>query len=555
VKRVVALILLALVAACSPDTAEPTQTPKPEPAFAVAGRGAAVSFVEYEAESGEFQGTLIGPARNAKTLAGEASGRMAVTLASASDHVSFTLVQAANAVTVRASISDGTEGSLRVSADGTLLKELPLTSKYSWYYGAFPFTNNPGDGSAHHFYDHTRALLGRDLAAGTKVSLSCGCTIDLADFEEVAGALTQPAGSKSIVDFGADPTGVKDSSDAIDTAIAQSKDAWIPAGTFKVTRHINLEGAKLRGAGMWHSTLTGPGVGIYSGKGGNIHLAGFAIIGEVAERDDKAQVNGVGGAPGNGSIVEGLFIQHTKVGMWLDGPFDGLTVRGNRIFDTTADGLNLHQGISNAIVEHNVVRNTGDDGLAMWSDQNPNHHNVFRNNTVQLPLLANGIGIYGGHDNQVLGNVVADVLIEGAGIQIANRFSGTVALSGTTLIKDNTVLRAGSKFPGIQADVGAIFLFGKDSPITGIVEVTGNRVADSSFSGLHLYAQRIEDVRVDRLIVERPGTVGVQIQSGGSAKIDNSRVAGGVFLCADLLPFVLTVTNSDGLDAPKCEGI
>jgi hypothetical protein len=253
--------------------------------------------------------------------------------------------------------------------------------------------------------------------------------------------------------------------------------------------------------------------------------------------------------------VERLFIQHTKVGMWLDGPFDGLTVRGNRIFDTTADGLNLHQGISNAIVEHNVVRNTGDDGLAMWSDQNPNHHNVFRYNTVQLPMLANGIGIYGGHDNQITSNVVADVLIEGAGIQIANRFSGTVALSGTTLVKENTVLRGGSKFAGIQADVGAIFLFGKDSPITGIVEVTGNRILDSSYSGLHLYAQRIEDARIDNLIVERPGTVGVQIQSAGAAKIDKSRVAGGVYLCADLLPFVLTVTNSEGLDTPKCAGI
>jgi len=230
-------------------------------------------------------------------------------------------------------------------------------------------------------------------------------------------------------------------------------------------------------------------------------------------------------------------------------------VRGNRIFDTTADGLNLHQGISDAIVEHNVLRNTGDDALAMWSDQNPNHHNVFRNNTAQLPMLANGIGIYGGHDNLVTGNVVADVLLEGAGIQIANRFSGTVALSGTTKVMENTVLRGGSKFAGIQADVGAIFLFGKDSPITGIVELTGNRVLDSSYSGLHLYAQRIEDVRIDDLVVERPGTVGMQIQSMGSTKINKSRIAGGVFLCADLLPFVLTVTNSEGLDSPNCSGI
>ncbi len=555
-KRVAAATLLLLLAACGGENdAEPQPTPKAEPAFAVAGRGATVSFVEYEAEAADFRGTLIGPGRTAKTLAGEASGRMAVTLAAEADRVTFTLVQAANAVTVRASVPDGTEGAIQVSADGQPIAQLPVTSKYGWYYGAFPFTNKVADGSGHHFYDHSRALLGRSLPVGSKVSLSCSCTIDLADFEEVAAPLAQPAGSVSIVDLGADPSGVKDSSAAIDAAIAQSRDAWIPPGTFKVTRHVEFTKAKLRGAGMWHSILTGPGVGVYSGKGGGIHLADFAIIGEVTERDDKAQVNGVGGAPGAGSVVERLFIQHTKVGMWLDGPFDGLTVRGNRIFDTTADGLNLHQGISNAVVEHNVVRNTGDDGLAMWSDQNPNHHNTFRHNTVLLPMLANGIGIYGGHDNTVAANVVADVVIEGAGIQVANRFSGTVALSGVTRVQENTVLRGGSKFAGISADVGAIFLFGKDSPITGVVEITGNRVADSSFSGLHLYAQRIDGVVVKELVVERPGTVGVQIQSTGSGTVERSRVAGGVYLCADLLPFALTVTNSEGLDAPKCSGI
>ncbi|HCU51192.1 MAG TPA: mycodextranase, partial [Micromonosporaceae bacterium] len=217
--------------------------------------------------------------------------------------------------------------------------------------------------------------------------------------------------------------------------------------------------------------------------------------------------------------------------------------------------LNLHQGISNTIVEHNLIRNTGDDGLAMWSDQNPNHRNAFRHNTVQLPLLANGIGIYGGHDNEIAGNVIADILIEGAGIQVANRFSGTVPLDGVTTLRDNTILRGGSRFAAISADVGAIFLFGKDSPITGTIKLSGNTSLDSSFSGLHLYASRIADVQVDGLTVERPGTVGVQIQSMGAATVTRSRVAGGVYLCADGQPFTLTATESQGLDAPKCAGI
>lgn len=46
----------------------------------VAGRGAAVGFLEQEAEHARTTGTVIGPDRSAYTLAGEASGRRAVRL-------------------------------------------------------------------------------------------------------------------------------------------------------------------------------------------------------------------------------------------------------------------------------------------------------------------------------------------------------------------------------------------------------------------------------------------------------------------------------------------
>src|SRR3954451_10550726 len=43
----------------------------------VAGRGAAVNFVEQEAENAATNGTVIGPSRDAYTLPSEASGRKA----------------------------------------------------------------------------------------------------------------------------------------------------------------------------------------------------------------------------------------------------------------------------------------------------------------------------------------------------------------------------------------------------------------------------------------------------------------------------------------------
>ncbi len=96
-------------------------------------------------------------------------------------------------------------------------------------------------------------------------------------------------------------------------------------------------------------------------------LADFAIESAVTERIDTDQVNGIGGAMGGGSVVEGIYIHHAKVGMWFDGPFDGLTVRDNIVVDTIADGINLRKGISRVRAANNFFRNNGDDAMAMWS--------------------------------------------------------------------------------------------------------------------------------------------------------------------------------------------
>ena len=46
----------------------------------------------------------------------------------------------------------------------------------------------------------------------------------------------------------------------------------------------------------------------------------------------------------------------------------------------------------------------------------PNANNTFDHNTVQTPTLANGIAIYGGTDNTVSNNLVADPIREGSGL-------------------------------------------------------------------------------------------------------------------------------------------
>ncbi len=152
-------------------------------------------------------------------------------------------------------------------------------------------------------------------------------------------------------------------------------------------------------------------------------LRDFAIIGDVRERVDSDQVNAIGGAMSD-SVVDNVWMQHTKVGAWMDGPMDNFTIRNSRILDQTADGVNFHWGVTNSTVTKAFVRNTGDDALAMWADTVPNVGNSFTRNTIGVTVLANHLVTYGGRDIRITDNVTADSVTNGGGIHVANRYTG-----------------------------------------------------------------------------------------------------------------------------------
>jgi len=574
VAAVVAALLIAggIVAVIQTHrTAGDTPTRAGSPLSLSDGRGATVPFVEIETENANHTGTLIGPSRAPGTLAAEASGRKAVRLAPG-EYIEFRLGEAANSIVIRASVPDGQEGTLRVSAPGMDPVDVEATSRYSWFYGQYPFTNNSTAGNPHHFYAESRALLGTELPAGTVVRVEPGpgadhYTVDLADFELVAPPAEQPEGSVSVVDFGADPTGVAESADAFDRAIAAARAAsgvvWIPEGTFKVSRHLIVDQVTLRGAGPWHSVLTGDGVGVYGkfvadgGPSRNVELHDFAIIGEVDKRVDSEQVNGIGGALED-SLISNLWIQRTKVGIWVDGPFDNLKIVDCRLLDFTADGVNFHRGVTNSSVENTFVRNSGDDGLAMWADTDQNVGNAFRGNTVVAPILANGIAIYGGKDITVEGNLVADTLAEGGGIHVGNRF-GAVPAEGEFVITQNTVLRGGTLDLNWKFGVGAIWFDARELPLTAHITVTDMDLIDSSYEAVQLLNSSITDIHFEDVTIKGTGTHAIQVQTEGHASFRNVTAShvggpGEIFNCATAENFVIEdLGGNSGWDNRYCD--
>ncbi len=488
------------------------------------GPGAKVSFTEYEAESARTDGAVLAATRAFTKLAAEASGRRAVAL-DAGEYVEFTLAKAANAVDVRYSVPDGTTASLTVSANGKAVGSLALTSAYAHVYGNYPYTNEPADRGTHHYFDDARTLLGRTLAAGSRVRLraSAPAVVDLADFELVAAAPARPDGFLDALAFGADPTGAADSGqalqDAIDAAREQQRGLWIPPGRYAVTRKLQVDRVTVRGAGPWHTVLRGAGVGVFGNAAPTpstgVHLSGFAVFGATAGRDDATIDSGFGGSLSDSTISD-VWVEHVKVGMWFDGPSENLVIDGGRIKNVWADGLNLHNGVSRSTVSNLFVRNTGDDGMAMWSASNADTGNTFAHNTVALPMLANGFAVYGGRDNTVRDNIAADTVTQGGGVHVGNRF-GASPLAGTTTIARNLLVRTGSLVPNEPTQIGALWFWAADGPMTGAVKVQDVSLVDSSYAGLHFFGKAITNVSVERVTVAGAGTVALQLQAPGAA--------------------------------------
>ncbi|MEW2466494.1 discoidin domain-containing protein [Streptomyces sp. NPDC046994] len=508
-----------------------------------AAAGATLPFTSVEAESATTTGTRIGPDYTQATLASEASGRQAVRLG-AGQRVEFTVPRAANAVNLAYSVPDGQSGTLNVYVNGTRLpRTLAVTSKYSYIDTGWI----PGS-KTHHFYDNARLLLGQNVQAGDRIafeSTGTQVTVDVADFEQVAAAASQPAGSVSVTSKGADPSGQGDSTQAFRDAIAAAQGGvvWIPPGDYRLTSSLGgVQNVTLQGAGSWYSVVHTSRFIDQSGSSGGVHIKDFAVIGEVTERVDSSPDNFVNGSLGPNSSVSGMWIQHLKVGLWLTGNNDNLVVENNRILDTTADGLNLNGSAKGVRVRNNFLRNQGDDSLAMWSLYAPDSNSSFENNTISQPNLANGIAIYGGTDIAVRNNLISDTNALGSGIAISNQkfLDPFNPLAGTITVDGNTLVRTGAMNPNWNHPMSALRVDSYDSAINSTVAITNTTITDSPYSAFEFVSgggqgYPVRNVTVDGATVRNTGTVVVQAEAQGAAVFRNVTASGvgsaGIYNC------------------------
>lgn len=482
------------------------------PARAEASPGALTPWTTYEAEDMVVGGgTVVGPQYNPNRIASEASGRRVVQLNATGQYIEFTNHSAANALVVRYCVPDtgdgvGADYTLSLYTNGVLAARLPLSSKYSWLYGEYPFTNNPTSGFARNFFDevHTNGLA---LDAGTVIRLQKDASdtaiyydIDLVDVEKVPAALVQPANSISVTSYGAIANGVTDCTTAFQNCInatrTQGKSVWIPAGSYLITGTLNLyANTRVYGAGMWYSTLVGS-PSLYSdpsrrinlnGAGSNIRLSDFAIVGRLNYRNDSEGNDGLGGSYGTGSSIARIWIEHTKAAAWIYNS-SGLVVDSCRFRDTLADGININYAMQDTIVTNCTVRGTGDDCFAIWPAPASGHYapgnNVITHCTGQLPFLANGGAIYGGANNRIEDSLFSDMPY-GSGILFSTTFPVSYGFSGTNVAQNCDVVRCGGYDGGYGWRSAVQIVMDKYSGIPGL-NLNDLNVSNSVSSGISI---------------------------------------------------------------------
>jgi len=478
------------------------------------GRGANLPFDTYEAEDGATGGgaVVVGPNRVVGDLAGEASGRRAVTLGQAGSYVEWTTRASTNTLVVRFSMPDaagggGTDGSLAVYVDGDFVKNIDLTSRYAWLYGdeASP-GNQPGQGAPRHVYDEASTLLGRTVPAGSTIRLEKTAsnpgpyTVDLVDLEQ-ATAQANPDPARYVEPDGFTHQAVQDALDRVrmDTTGALAG-VYLPTGDYQTSSKFQVYGKAVDviGAGPWFTRFHAPAsqentdIGFRAESSANgSTFRGFAYLGNYTSRiDGPGKVFDFGNV--SDMTIDDIWVEHMICMFWAAN-MDDSEITNSRIRNTFADALNMTNGSANNHVHNNQARGTGDDSFALFaatdSGGSGQRGNVFENLTSTNTWRAAGLAVYGGQDNTFRNIYIADTLVY-SGVTISSLDFG-YPMEGfgpaPTTFEGISVVRSGGHFWGAQV-FPAVWLFSASEPFRAI-RINDLDITDPTYSGIMFQTQ------------------------------------------------------------------
>ncbi|MFE2494498.1 discoidin domain-containing protein [Streptomyces scopuliridis] len=473
------------------------------------GRGANMPYDMYEAEDGTTGGgaQVVGPNRTVGDVAGEASGRKAVTLNNTGNYVEFTTKASTNTLVTRFSIPDsagggGINSTLNIYVDGTFLKAIDLTSKYAWLYGAETGPgNSPGSGAPRHIYDEANVMLGKTVQAGSRIRLQKDAAntstyaIDFINLEQVT-QIANPDAATYTVPAGFTHQDVQNALDRVrmDTT-GKLVGVYLPPGDYQTSSKFQVYGkpVKVVGAGPWYTRFHAPAAQENTDIGFRAEAAakgssftGFAYFGNYTSRiDGPGKVFDFSNV--SDIVIDNIWNEH-MVCLYWGANTDSITIKNSRIRNMFADGINMTNGSTDNHVVNNEARATGDDSFALFSAIDAGgsdmKNNVYENLTSILTWRAAGVAVYGGFNNTFRNIHIADTLVY-SGITVSSLdFGYPMNGFGTepTTIENVSIVRAGGHFWGSQTFPG-IWLFSASKVFQGI-RINNVDIVDPTYSGI-----------------------------------------------------------------------
>ena len=261
--------------------------------------------------------------------------------------------------------------------------------------------------------------------------------------------------SLSIASYGAMSKPGFDNTASILAAIVDArrlgKDVHVPAGTFE-HRSFTYEGVRLAGTGTASILLArNP-----SDARINLTGSGTALADLVVQVVQATRRNGDNDAVRNinasNFLVENVTISGPEgTCIFTTNSHDGRILR-NRCLNSWADGIHTTGGSFNIVVSGNVVRNSGDDMIAVvgyngqfagqMKDARANHNILIQDNDVADQAFGRGITVVGGYDITIQRNKITDARAS-AGIAVIQEYEASTWITfGSSNIKIvNNVLR------------------------------------------------------------------------------------------------------------------
>lgn len=437
----------------------------------------AFPWMYHEAEDGTLEnGATIQASTSWGDVAFEARGRKAALLNAQNEGVRWTAKKAADRATVRYSIPDGQTGTLQlfVNSESQPRAEFALNSL------RMRETKTNGDGPSSdivRYYDDVMMPVGtiakNDVVrVRKKEANSVAIHLDFLELEDAPNTAPGKPDSSWVavaLNTGDDRQAIVD---AIATANSGSKKVWIPAGSYTIAAPPSGDiaipvpgGITIKGAGIWHTTLTknfgGTNKRVFQLTGNNVTLQDFKCIDTITTLSGNSQ-NVVVRPNDNtsGHVVERIWAEYAS--LFLGFNVSNVTVRDNRIRNAYKDTIHFAKNSTNNLVERNAIRNAGDDNVAFIAyDQDGMADNLAQYNVAECAYWGRGLSIGGGDGNILRYNLANDCSRAGLLVTVENFNTQITHFCTNFAVERNVVVRCGNAITGSgHPTTGAVSVFG-----------------------------------------------------------------------------------------------